>query len=91
MPDEKTDFASKQRGRRDHYLSQGYLRGFIDPARENEDKPLWKLDIASRKWAERSPPNAYSRISLPPPGTAVPGGRVLSVMAWFQQLQSPEE
>jgi len=45
---------STQKGRRDHYLPQGYLRGFIDPDRENEDKPLWKLDIASRKWAERS-------------------------------------
>jgi hypothetical protein len=45
---------STQKGRRDHYLPQGYLRGFIDPARENEDKPLWKLDIASKQWAERS-------------------------------------
>ena len=43
-----------QKGRRDHYLPQGYLRGFIDPARENEPQPLWKLDIASKKWAERS-------------------------------------
>jgi len=43
-----------QKRRRDHYLPQGYLRGFIDPARENEPQPLWKLDIASRKWAERS-------------------------------------
>lgn len=41
-------------GRRDHYLPQGYLRGFIDPARENKPQPLWKLDIASKKWAERS-------------------------------------
>jgi hypothetical protein len=45
---------STQKDRRDHYLPQGYLRGFVDPAREDEDKPLWKLDIASRKWAERS-------------------------------------
>lgn len=45
---------STQKGRRDHYLPQGYLRGFVDPARANEDKPLWKLDIASKKWAERS-------------------------------------
>jgi hypothetical protein len=45
---------STQKGRRDHYLPQGYLRGFIDPARENEPQPLWKLDIASKKWAERS-------------------------------------
>lgn len=45
---------STLKGRRDHYLPQGYLRGFVDPAREDEDKPLWKLDIASKKWAERS-------------------------------------
>ena len=43
-----------QKARRDHYLPQGYLRGFIDPARENEPQPLWKLDIASKRWAERS-------------------------------------
>ena len=43
-----------QRGRRDHYLPQGYLRGFIDPARENKPQPLWKLDVASKQWAERS-------------------------------------
>jgi hypothetical protein len=43
-----------QKGRRDHYLPQGYLRGFIDPAREYEPQPLWKLDIASKQWAERS-------------------------------------
>lgn len=45
---------STQKGRRDHYLPQGYLRGFVDPARENEPQPLWKLDIASKRWAERS-------------------------------------
>jgi len=42
------------KGRRDHYLPQGYLRGFIDPARQNKPQPLWKLDIASKRWAERS-------------------------------------
>lgn len=42
------------KGRRDHYLPQGYLRGFIDPARRNKPQPLWKLDIASKRWAERS-------------------------------------
>lgn len=41
-------------GRRDHYLPQGYLRGFIDPARQNEPQPLWRLDIPHKKWAERS-------------------------------------
>jgi hypothetical protein len=43
-----------QKGRRDHYLPQGYLRGFIDPARENQPQPLWKLDISSKQWSERS-------------------------------------
>lgn len=42
-------------GRRDHYLPQGYMRGFIDPARENLDRPLWRLDISYSKWYERSP------------------------------------
>lgn len=45
---------STQKDRRDHYLPQGYLRGFIDPARDNEEKPLWKLDIVSKQWANRS-------------------------------------
>jgi hypothetical protein len=45
---------STQKGRRDHYLPQGYLRGFIDPARENEEKLLWKLNIPSKQWAEKS-------------------------------------
>lgn len=45
---------STQKNRCDHYLPQGYLRGFIDPDRENESQPLWKLDISSKKWAERS-------------------------------------
>jgi hypothetical protein len=49
-----TVWASPQRGRRDHFLPQGYLRGFIDPARENDPQPLWKLDVSSKKWAERS-------------------------------------
>jgi hypothetical protein len=45
---------STQKGRRDHYLPQGYLRGFIDPARENEERLLWKLNIPSKQWAEKS-------------------------------------
>jgi hypothetical protein len=38
------------RGRKDHYLPQGYLRGFIDPARVREDKPLWWFQVPHRKW-----------------------------------------
>ena len=43
------------KGRRDHYLPQGYLRGFIDPARQNKPQPLWKLDIASKRWLNGAP------------------------------------
>lgn len=42
-----------QKGRRDHFLPQGYLRGFIDPALENVSQGLWKLDIATKRWSER--------------------------------------
>jgi hypothetical protein len=38
------------RGRKDHYLPQGYLRGFIDPTQVNEDKPLWWFQIPHGKW-----------------------------------------
>ena len=45
----------KTRNRRDHYLPQGYLRGFIDPARATLPKPLWCFDLHTKKWRERSP------------------------------------
>jgi hypothetical protein len=32
------------RDRKDHYVPQGYLRGFIDPARAQNDRPLWCLN-----------------------------------------------
>jgi Protein of unknown function (DUF4238) len=41
-------------GRRDHYLPQGYLRGFIDPARESLPQPLWRFDISFKKWSMKS-------------------------------------
>src|SRR5271154_2031250 len=43
------------KNRRDHYLPQGYLRGFIDPARRDSAQPLWHLDILNGLWTERSP------------------------------------
>jgi Protein of unknown function (DUF4238) len=43
-----------KKGRRDHYLPQGYMRGFIDPARENLPQPLWHLDIPYQRWSMRS-------------------------------------
>jgi hypothetical protein len=44
----------RSRKRRDHYLPQGYLRGFIDRARGDRNRPLWHLDIRSGKWSEKS-------------------------------------
>jgi len=44
-----------KKARRDHYLPQGYLRGFIDPARERESQPLWLLDVRYNKWYMRGP------------------------------------
>jgi hypothetical protein len=43
------------RNRRDHYLPQGYLRGFIDPARVKLPKPLWCFHLHTRKWRECGP------------------------------------
>ena len=37
------------RGRKDHYVPQDYLRGFIDPAREDLDKPLWIFDLKTKR------------------------------------------
>jgi hypothetical protein len=44
----------KSTRRRDHYLPQGYLRGFIDPARRARSRPLWHFDIGTKAWAEKS-------------------------------------
>ncbi len=46
---------NSNRNRRDHYLPQGYLRGFIDPTRLNYPRPLWHYDIPNSIWAEKSP------------------------------------
>ncbi len=48
------NFMSRNKNRRDHYLPQGYLRGFIDPARENTPKPLWCFYLHDQRWKERS-------------------------------------
>jgi hypothetical protein len=44
----------KTKNRRDHYLPQGYLRSFIDPARAHLPKPLWCFHLGTNKWKERS-------------------------------------
>lgn len=46
--------SSKTKRRRDHYLPQSYLRGFIDPSRMKHERPLWHLDIPQNVWSERS-------------------------------------
>jgi len=45
----------KTKNRRDHYLPQSYLRGFIDPVRLDQSKPLWCFHPSIQKWRERSP------------------------------------
>jgi hypothetical protein len=40
--------------RRDHYVPQGYLRGFVDPDRKHLSRPLWMLDVQRNEWTERS-------------------------------------
>jgi hypothetical protein len=43
------------RDRKDHYVPQGYLRGFIHPERLQHPKPLRVLDAERGVWSERSP------------------------------------
>ena len=51
----KCGINQRRKNRRDHYLPQSYLRGFIDPSRQNLPRPLWHFDIANNTWSERSP------------------------------------
>ncbi len=41
--------------RKDHYVPQGYLRGFIHPERTRHPRPLQVLDIKRHKWVQRAP------------------------------------
>lgn len=50
----RTSVTSK-RNRKDHYIPQSFLRGFIDPSRRNLEKPLWCLDVPNNLWSKRSP------------------------------------
>jgi hypothetical protein len=45
---------SVHRNRRDHYIPQGYLRGFIAPDNRLAERPLWAFDIPHQKWSEKS-------------------------------------
>jgi|GEM_PF-1942552 len=42
------------RNRKDHYVPQGYLRGFIDPARARNHRPLWCLNKWSNRWERKA-------------------------------------
>jgi hypothetical protein len=44
-----------ERNRRDHYIPRGYLKGFIDPNRQDIPRPLWYFDKLNRAWSSRSP------------------------------------
>ncbi len=44
----------KKTKRKDHYIPQGYLQGFVDPSRVGQPKPLWCLDIPTNTWSPRS-------------------------------------
>ena len=46
---------SRKRNRKDHYIPQSFLRGFIDPSRQHLERPLWYLDVPNNVWSERSP------------------------------------
>lgn len=46
---------SRKTKRRDHYIPQGYLRGFIDSSRANHPRPLWCFDIPKNRWLAKSP------------------------------------
>jgi len=41
--------------RKDHWLPQGFLRGFISPSRLAKNRPLWHYSILTKQWTEKSP------------------------------------
>src|SRR5271154_161559 len=50
--------------RRDHYLPQSYLRGFVDPSRLKHQQPLWHFDIPNSVWSEKSPREVGYRLGF---------------------------
>ena len=46
---------TRRRLPKDHFVPQGYLRGFIHPSRVREQKPLWVFATSTRSWSEKSP------------------------------------
>jgi hypothetical protein len=55
MPAAASPCPSPERNRRDHYIPQGYLKGFIDPNRKEMPRPLYYFDKPRRTWSPRSP------------------------------------
>jgi hypothetical protein len=52
------------RNRKDHYVPQGYLRGFIDPARAKNDRPLWCLNKWKNQWERKAPKQICHAIGM---------------------------
>lgn len=48
MPQQRT------KGRKDHLLPQGYLRGFIAPQSADSPRPLWHYDVRAGTWSPKS-------------------------------------
>jgi hypothetical protein len=46
--------AKLQRRRKDHWLPQSYMRGFISPSPLRKDKPLWCFERHTQKWVSVS-------------------------------------
>lgn len=46
-----------RRGRQDHIVPRGYLRGFIHPERNQKDGPLEVFDLEKRAWADPRTPD----------------------------------
>ena len=52
------------RNRKDHYVPQGYLCGFIDPARAKNDRPLWCLNKWRNQWERKAPKQICHAIGM---------------------------
>lgn len=51
----KSKPSSAPKGRRDHYVPKGYLRGFVHPQRVDLPELLWVLNVERGTWSEKSP------------------------------------
>ena len=51
----KSQKPQKTRNRKDHWLPQGYLRGFIGPSRTAKEQPLFYFEKSTGEWRDVSP------------------------------------